>query len=177
MPGAAPTVGAASAPATPGPTPTSGKREGFWAILNSSFTLWLLSTLLVGLGGWSFQQYQEHRRKENERETRRRKIATEIEDRISQSDMEPLPINSVLNRLDGNGAYATDKEFQHRPLTSLLLELKSLCNSEQSKDHLESLIFAHKSLPRSAKDGDPDASRAFRSFVQRARTLIQPFLT
>ena len=34
-------------------------RKKLWAFLNTAFGIWLLTTFIVGLGGWSFTKWQD----------------------------------------------------------------------------------------------------------------------
>jgi hypothetical protein len=93
------------------------------SFLNTSLGIWLLSTLVLGLFGWTFAQWQATRANEEQI----RKLDAEIETRLEAANAylsSATPENALLILLNPPGAErALLPEFVNRNLKSLLYEL------------------------------------------------------
>ena len=54
------------------------KKGRAWSLLNSPFTLWLLSSVAIGLISWGYQSYTTNLQVRHSNETKRASLASEI---------------------------------------------------------------------------------------------------
>nr|WKN38232.1 hypothetical protein K4G66_05900 [Tunicatimonas sp. TK19036] len=74
----------------------------FWVFLNSGLGLWFLSTIVIGLFTYLFNEYKEDKRTNAEQESKIKQLDLEIESRISQFwvHIEPLIKRDERNYID-----------------------------------------------------------------------------
>lgn len=112
--------------------PPLSRREKVWALLNSSFVLWLLSSVLVS---WLTTQYAEYQSAEAERLRRQdlvRRLDTEIGTRIFYAG---LHLELVRKNTVDSGAGPDGKAVLKRTERSLYKDLELfLDNSEVSRN-------------------------------------------
>ncbi|MBS1744983.1 MAG: hypothetical protein JST21_02310 [Bacteroidetes bacterium] len=77
-----------------------------WTFLNSGLGIWFLSTIILGLFTYSYNEYKENRKSNAEKETKIKQLDLEIENRISQFwvHLEPLIKRDYKNVIDSNFA-------------------------------------------------------------------------
>jgi hypothetical protein len=124
-----------------------------WAIINTSFGIWLLSTIVVGLFTWSYARWEQDRTKQSQRNEVIRKLDIEISSRISS-------IKSSLNNVSTLYTYVRIMrslgkpeefgpiseiifpEFQNRSLISLMFELLQLVSTDIEKSRINEALKA-----------------------------------
>ncbi len=124
-----------------------------WAIINTSFGIWLLSTIVVGLFTWSYARWEQDRTKQSQRNEVIRKLDIEISSRISS-------IKSSLNNVSTLYTYVRIMrslgkpeefgpiseiifpEFQNRGLISLMFELLQLVSTDIEKSRINEALKA-----------------------------------
>jgi hypothetical protein len=152
--------------------PSPSRKKRIWDLLNSSFVLWFLSTLVIGLFGWMYSNYQERAKADNQKKELIRKLDTEINNRLQDTNYylyglkatagnkntSDLPILSpisvferTIKRLDGIEAESNRPlvgvypEYKERGFVSLVIELKSVVE-EDEQDKLETVISSFGSF-------------------------------
>jgi hypothetical protein len=135
----------------------------FWSLLNSSFALWFLSSVvLASLTGW-FANYESRRNEENKKVETVRRLDTEIANRMSQAlaglhldeqrikqhpTFPPMAIyGNIVLYLDNSFAhnhsnprdFSIYPEYRNRSFRSLTIELNSLVDSSARIDLKEAL--------------------------------------
>lgn len=60
------------------------KKSGFWTFLNTGLGIWFLSTIVIGLFTYFFNEYKETQKITTERDSKIKQLDLEIENRISQ---------------------------------------------------------------------------------------------
>ena len=80
--------------------PSRITKEKIWAFLNSSFTLLLFSTVIIGSLGWALSTYQNLNKEQSDKIEIQRKLNVEIESRVKET----------LNALDILKGYVGDKK-------------------------------------------------------------------
>ena len=143
------------------------RRERLWSLLNSSFALWFLSSIvLAGLTG-AFTNYQNRHGEQIRKAEIERRLDTEISNRISQAlaglrvdrlrieqgasySPRSIYINvvSYLNNSFINNAFPQDfsvyTEYQRRNFRSLVFELSTLVDSSARPELVEALAGYEK---------------------------------
>lgn len=110
---------------------TKSKWAKFWAFLNTSFGIWLLSTVAVGLITWGYTQWEENHTKSIENRQLIRKIDLEIAARLSYFEPKltsakniwdySMALAALDNPLTPTGVpIGVFPEFKQRNLRSLL---------------------------------------------------------
>lgn len=127
------------------------KKGGFWKGLNSPFIIWCLSTVLIGLFTYFFNEYKETQKAVGERESKIDQLDLEIESRISQFwvHLDPLvnhrdstlPLKTGISydsvktlweafknppTFNPKLVTAIYKDYETRTTTSLMIELLAL---------------------------------------------------
>lgn len=134
------------------PPASIGKR--LWSLMNSGFALWFLSSIVVGLFGWLYSNYQAHIIEQARERELRRKIINEVSHRATESllvlmdarnkiderDPDPprvifLRISAILDGKDKSNINSIYPEYRDRSFLSLLAELNSVV-SEKGKKYL-----------------------------------------
>ena len=153
------------------PAPTTWKGAALKA-LNSSFGIWFLSTIVIGLVTWSFASYSDYRQAEARKTEAIQKLDTEIAGRLlgaravvdhmvsrlregSAFYVRPYVFSEVVNALDMSGGVPRKgvyPELRDRSLRSLLIELRRLA-SENQQDDLKAATTAYMSLQSHANVG------------------------
>jgi hypothetical protein len=130
----------------PGPSPS----RRLWLLLNSSFALWFLSSVvLAGLTGW-FASYQSKRNEQLKKADTVRRLDTEIGNRISEAlagltvdeqrirqhpSFTPMSIyanvvlyldNSFISNPSNPRDFSIYPDYRNRTFRSMILELNSL---------------------------------------------------
>jgi len=116
--------------------------------LNTSLGIWLISTVFISFGTWTYSKWSENRKFNIERERRIHDLDTEIKERFATvaaairrnaygSGEYVLKGQEVLLIYDGVMGPASDAnsvffEFQKRGLRSLIIELKSNLSSDEA---------------------------------------------
>jgi hypothetical protein len=144
-------------------TPQTKERLSFWTFINSSFALWLLSTVVVGLSVYGYQSWQTGREAERKYEERVSQLTFEAAGRLShyltwsyseqrqkgkegkfKPSVTPAKLKMALESLAGRPS-ATDSdpngyhvkellhEFHETNLISIFTELKFLNEQEMKK--------------------------------------------
>ena len=153
--------------------PTPSRKKKAWQFINSSFGLWLLSTVIVGLFGWAYTTCQTQEREQAQRKEQQRRLNLEIKNRVTDTlsylqDMERR-VNEgkakfppewlfarTVRRLDGfdesesqlQSIYPDNKE---RDLKSLIFELETLLASSK-KEELNRALSAYEQLKSKASE-------------------------
>lgn len=116
--------------------PEEGFRSRLWKLLNSSFVLWLLSTVVVALVGraWADRVAEQQRRAADAEVLSRLRI--EIADRFVRMDIalmtQPVSPEAYIEEcrragiFEPSGEQLGRDEFMHRPLASLLWQVDGL---------------------------------------------------
>jgi replicative superfamily II helicase len=144
-------------------------RNRLWSLLNSSFVLWLLSSVVVAGITAAYTRYQNSYSKERERTERVRKLDSEIENRIAQAmarmwvDLQGAKhgarYTSVAIYTNAarylNNDFARDAtstadfsiypEFRTRTLRSLVTELRTLVG-EAERSALDRVLVNYEQL-------------------------------
>jgi hypothetical protein len=101
-----------------------------WAIVNTSFGIWLLSTIVVGLFSWAYTNWEQRRSKQHEQNELIRKLDVEIPVRLQTSESlfdsasRAAGYYSAMRSLRvPPDAIIVFPEFRDRPITALLSEL------------------------------------------------------
>ncbi len=130
---------------------TSSFKKNIWTFFNSAFGIWFLSTIVIGLFTYFFNQYKEAQSDFKERESKIKHLDLEIESRISQfwvhldkvvdhtDSLLPLRTNISYDTIIAfweafKGSPASNvkltsslyKEFEGRSVVSLIVELGAL---------------------------------------------------
>lgn len=143
--------------------PTKTRRQRFREILNESFTLWLLSSVLLGGLSWAYTEWDESRIEREANRSSIMKLDIEIASRVRRSAErfqfahDQVGVNESIAMLDqGSGVF---NEFDDRAFESLLIELGWMVPSGK-KQAVESARQAIRRLqklrgPPTAGDIDP----------------------
>lgn len=121
---------------------TAGTRA--WAFLNSSFGMWVLTTVLVGLATWGFTAWRDSVTRASERSTVVRRLDTEIATRLDRFVIRMSHLHSArqfgdaleaLDRPDDN-LYASSAypEYARRSLLSLARELREYVSEKEAPE-------------------------------------------
>lgn len=127
------------------------KEGGLMGFLNSGLGIWFLSTIVIGLFTYFFNEYKENKKVDSERDIKIKQLDLEIENRISQFwvHLDPLvnqadtalPLKAGVPQdtirllweafknppsLNPKIATAIYKEYETRTTISLMIELSSL---------------------------------------------------
>jgi hypothetical protein len=128
--------------------PPAGRQSKLLRFLNTSFGLFLLSTVFISSFSWSFNAWLTHQKEFAEIQKNRQKLKIEVMNRLQYIDdlKEPIPYNhyhTIQNVLDGFIPSANTRpswipyygavfpEYQARSFISLLWELESLSDKSQ----------------------------------------------
>jgi hypothetical protein len=128
--------------------PTVVQRSGLLAFLNTSFGLFLLSTVFISSFSWGFNAWLTHQKETTDAQKSRQKLKIEILNRLQYIEAlkEPFSYNyyhAVQNAVDGfiPGANvlpshipyygAVFPEYQARSFISLMWELETLSDGPQ----------------------------------------------
>jgi hypothetical protein len=127
-------------------------RQVLWILLNSAFGIWLLTTIVGGLGVWGYQQWRDSHQEEQGGRLMVQKLDLEISARLAQylgwfqqhaenrkkfkEYVTPAFLEATLQRLAGRPVYDGDRdkpaifevfpEFKDRNLVGLYAERASL---------------------------------------------------
>ncbi len=159
---------------------TRSKGSQIWAVLNSSFVLWLLSSVIVSGITATYAIYQQRQKDASRVEETRRKLDTEILSRIDQA-LAGLKITAhevssmdygareiyenVFNVLDNS--YLASKpensrdlsvipEFRTRTFRSLVWELRSVVEQSEASE-LDAVLSVYEELADLASVDSPGA--------------------
>lgn len=164
------------------------KSNKLLSFLNSALGIWFLSTIVIGLATYLFDQYKQEQQIERQESTRRFQIGLEISSRISQFWVH---LEQIVNTSDTNYSlknyipYDTIyyywnafkdppsfnpkivtsiyKEYENRSIISLLVELKTLYED----DHIFLEHIEKEDFKKPLRD-----SERFSFKLQRAATFI-----
>ncbi len=162
-----------------------GKGAAIWKALNSSFAIWFLTTVVVGLVTWSYAAYSDYRQAETRKKESIQRLDTEIAGRVVAA---LYVIDNMKAEMDQGTAYfprtgvfdevakALDlapgaprrggvyPEFRERPFRSLLVELQRLESTEKqnelkaaSSEYVTILSNANRGTKAGARSG-PDVN-------------------
>lgn len=123
-------------------SPPQSAGGSIWAFLNSSFGLWTLSTLVVGVISWGYRRWRERREdheflrsQELETQSAVRKLDLEIASRLrnfeklmeNASDLDGY-YNALISLEGGSLLFSRNvfPDFENRPIESLIWELMLL---------------------------------------------------
>jgi hypothetical protein len=114
-------------------TPAVASRSSWWEVLNSSFALWALSSVVLALFGWGYQVWLDSRKTASEQDKQRTQIVAEIRNRAKQADAylakcsDSEQLSYVLPRLDGiNIDYPVYDQLETTKMGTLLKRLEDL---------------------------------------------------
>jgi hypothetical protein len=140
--------------------PKRSFKARFWMGLNAPFVLWLLSSVIVGLFGLVFSNYQAQRADKLNKSNHIRMLDAEITSRIDearstisafqvslaegfsryQNSMFYFAVEQALNAAHGEHSQAVlYPEFKDRTFPSLLIELSSMLPAGDRQDVHEAL--------------------------------------
>ncbi|MDQ8022200.1 MAG: hypothetical protein REI94_10190 [Moraxellaceae bacterium] len=74
------------------PRPQKAGGSKVWAFLNSSFGLWLLTSVVLSFASWQFTQWHDDRKARTERQARIEKLDVEIASRLDRHSSSNLSI-------------------------------------------------------------------------------------
>jgi hypothetical protein len=145
-----------------------------WSLANTSFGIWFLSTIVIGLVTWSYSSVQEHARTNERKAETVRKLDTELTGRIHGALVQ---LEALRRRLEGKAYDATRSEtfatavqaldsansiypeYRSRSFSSLVLELGLLVPIDEQASlrvaaaAYEELKFVSQSGNRSGRLG------------------------
>jgi len=107
----------------------SSKRERVLRVLNAPVTIWLLSSVVVGLATWSYQRWSERSQEKQERVALQARSTTELLSRLSACDWIDTSStrDDVENLLSAViGLRPLFSEYEKRNLPDVYLEFCSL---------------------------------------------------
>lgn len=127
-----------------------------WKLLNTSFALWFLSTVIVGLVTLSYSSFKSTEEKKTANLELERKLNLEISFRLQNSiiyihslekDIKDSTLyfskggvaKRVLEKINNVGSEYTSPEFKERNFISLLYELRSITNNNQLAELVKSI--------------------------------------
>jgi hypothetical protein len=167
-----------------------------WAFLNSSFGVWLLSSVVLAWITKTYATWQAHRSAAQTRSTTMQRLDTEIAFRLA-SAIDTLRIATLAteNRYGGPKYVYLDvyncrenyyihqpsnprdfslyPEYRERTFRALLLELRAVIPEAQIAD-LKAVLDAYEEISDIADTGSADpSSQASSAAVTTVRTLIQ----
>jgi hypothetical protein len=153
--------------------PSPSTREKTWGLINRPFTLWLLSTVVVGLLGWAYSNIQEHNKEQAHKKEIKRKVVNELSNRAIGSQFALLDARTKIDQRDPDSPRflflrisemfdskdITSKsninsiypEYQNRSFQSLITELDSVV-SEEGKKYLGNAMEIYWELRISSKN-------------------------
>lgn len=156
-------------------------RTKAWAILNSSFVLWLLSSVLVSGLTAAYARYQDARAARAQQQDLVRRLDTEIGNRIyhtrvglevDRDNVErgayELTVRDVYARLGGylnntaeggNQDYSVFPEHRSRNFPSLLIELTSLVAADELGE-VAAALAAYQQIAKTSSDYTLDSLAA-----------------
>lgn len=121
----------------------------FWKFLNSSFALWMLSTMFISFGSWSYTVWADGRKRESYKQEQIKKLDTEISSRFYYKEVDLWSINVGIRRFEKFPITSSDRrkiydeilspppaqriifpEYASRGLLSLLEELSGLLEGQ-----------------------------------------------
>lgn len=115
---------------------TKGQKIHEW--LNESFTIWLLSSVLLGLITWGYTEWDENRAERERNQAFITRLDIEISSRLRKAvdrlekARNQVGLRESIEMLDrGSGIF---EEFEDRNLESLLLELVWLVPRDEKQD-------------------------------------------
>jgi hypothetical protein len=133
--------------------PTQSRRSRVWKIVNSTFVIWLLSSVVLGLLGWGYSSYQARHIEQTQRTEIRRKLIAELTNRTTEAslaistirvkidhrapDSPNFIVSRVLGILDGQDITSKSPisaiypEYQNRSFISLITELEGLVTGDE----------------------------------------------
>jgi hypothetical protein len=131
-------------------SPPRSRKERLWGILNSAFVMWVFSSVVLGVFGWGYANYQAY----VHRQELKRRLHTELASRaieallaleavraqLSKSPPSPEKIYDIVrDQLDGIDTtrdarmLSTHPDYKERGFRSLVVELGSLVGSHDQK--------------------------------------------
>lgn len=145
--------------------PPLSKKKKLWTVLNSSFALWFMSTIIVGVISFSYAAWdksgeekrrsdEESRTVEREKTLATRKLDTEISSRlyyfsqlldIEETGISVTPLLVLNNPSIAEYPINVFPEFEKRTLQSLLWELVQVV-PESEKDEIKNAYEQAKTL-------------------------------
>jgi hypothetical protein len=123
-----------------------------WSFMNSGFALWVLSSIVVGLFGWMYSNYQAHNIEQAQQRELKRKIINEMSHRATESlsvlvdartkidQRDPdsprvifLRISEMFDGKNKSNINSIYPEYRDRSFLSLIAELNSVVSEEDKK--------------------------------------------
>lgn len=163
-----------------------------WKFVNTTFGIWLLSTVAVGLITWSFTSWNENKEKERITKESIRKLDVEIFVRVNNFSKLLESINKLkqfmlaidtLDRSDLILSAGVFPEYKERTLGSLLLELQSLVPEEEKAnialafDGARQISeFNREYLPALNSNNNPEDMPIPKEKLDIAKSLLQKHL-
>jgi hypothetical protein len=138
-----------------------------WMFLNSSFGLWLLSSVVVGLIVNSYSNHEKNVAVQVQNQETQRKIETEISSRVQSFQIElkrillskefysgllkstAFSVDAGASKLGGENPINVFPEFESRSLQSLIVELEQLFKDENEKSQLKQAIIIMNNIKHS----------------------------
>ena len=175
------------------------KKSGFWTFLNSGLGIWFLSTIVIGLFTYFFNEYKETQKITNERDAKIKQLDLEIESRVSQFwvHLDPL-VNHVDITLPLKTGISYDtvkvlwkafknppsfnpklittiyKDYETRTTISLMIELSTLLQEKyevSTKPEKASSDTANPTVLKPMKKEDAEKYNEIRK-IEDAATFI-----
>jgi hypothetical protein len=172
------------------------EKNGFWTFLNTSLGIWFLSTIMIGLFTYFFNDYNETKKVTNKREDKIKQLDLEIESRISQFWVNLYPLvnqsDSTLPLKEGisydtvkviweafknppsfnqNIITSIYKEYEKRTTISLIIELSTLLQVKYQvsiKPEKISYDVAHPTVLKPMKKDEAEKYQEIRKIVDAA---------
>ena len=134
--------------------PCRSRRERLWSLLNSSFALWFLSSVVLASLTTAFTYYQSSRGEQIRKAEIERRLDTEISNRIS-SALEGLRIDKV--RIEKGEWYLPESIYSH------------------AVSYLDNFFMMNSSNPRDFSIFPEFQKRTFRSLIFELRSVVDSF--
>ena len=160
-----------------------------WTFLNSTFGLWLLSTVAVGFITWSYTEWTKNKTEKSGKAELIRKLDSEITGRISFLEASLNKNDIVLgvffdslykffNRNKDSNEDTVFEEFNNRNMRSLLIELSQIVPESEKPEIYKAIEGVDKIVPYRtpiAKDnekGDQPLSPDRRIELENVKRII-----
>jgi hypothetical protein len=145
------------------------KTQRLWVLLNTSFALWFLSTVVVGVATWAYSTRQETSKSVMRDQETLQKLDTEIAGRLqtciyfiegaklkleARTDYmnRPMLFLNVVGCLDNDQSGGTYEQFTRRKFPTLILEAQRLVPTS-GRPTLRAALDAYYELRKAAQAG------------------------
>ena len=172
------------------------KKNKLWKFVNTSFGIWLLSSVIVGLATFGYTKLTESITDSNNRKKQIAKLDQEIEGRFYQLiskqerrkdsinitfDLPTSPEEESMKEVwfefkaspEGyyQGLYAIYPEFSERNITSLIIELSSLLEDKTESEKVKNI--AHRILSNELLPLGIENTNDFDTFLRDVNTELR----